>query len=194
MALPFAGLSEEKTQDSPKIIFILADDMGYGDIGCYGATRIRTPNIDRLATEGILFTDGHCGASTCTPTRYGLLTGRHNWRTWLKYSALSTSAPLLIEAERVIGGGTFSDKYVAALFNLKEDLTEEENLARAEPRRLSEMSDLLDRWEAEMAESSDDRFPLFSRITNERDTIHIRHCHDSRDVERRCRKRSDRHH
>lgn len=63
--------------DRPNIIFILADDMGYGDLGCYGAEKIRTPNIDRLAKEGIVFTDGHCGASTCTPTRYGLMTGRH---------------------------------------------------------------------------------------------------------------------
>jgi arylsulfatase A len=86
---------------SPNIIFILADDMGYGDVGCFGATKIKTPNIDSLAKEGILFTDGHCGASTCTPTRYGLLTGRHNWRTWCKFSALSTSAPLLIEEDRV---------------------------------------------------------------------------------------------
>ncbi len=101
MALPLVGLAEEKTQEPPNIVFILADDMGYGDLGCYGAKKIKTPNIDRLAREGILFTDGHCGASTCTPTRYGLLTGRHNWRSWLKYSALSTSAPLLIEEDRV---------------------------------------------------------------------------------------------
>ena len=101
MALPLASLAIEKTQDPPNILFILADDMGYGDLGCYGAEKIKTPNIDRLSAEGILFTDGHCGASTCTPTRYGLLTGRHNWRTWLKYSALSTSAPLLIEEDRV---------------------------------------------------------------------------------------------
>jgi len=87
--------------DNPNILFILADDMGYGDLGCYGAEKIKTPNIDRLAEEGILFTDGHCGASTCTPTRYGLLTGRHPWRSWLKYGALSTTAPLLIEDDRV---------------------------------------------------------------------------------------------
>ena len=85
----------------PNIIFILADDMGYGDLSCYGAEKVQTPNIDRLAREGVLFTDGHCGASTCTPTRYGLLTGRNNWRTWLKYSALSTSAPMLIEEGRM---------------------------------------------------------------------------------------------
>ena len=87
--------------DNPNIVFILADDMGYGDLGCYGAERIKTPNIDRIAEEGILFTDGHCGASTCTPTRYGLMTGRHAWRSWCKYSALSTNAPLLIEEDRV---------------------------------------------------------------------------------------------
>lgn len=100
----FCGCSGSRSQINkqklPNIVFILADDMGYGDLSCYGATKIRTPNIDSLATEGILFTDGHCGASTCTPTRYGLLTGRHGWRTWCNYSALSTSAPLLIEDGR----------------------------------------------------------------------------------------------
>jgi len=99
IAIFFAACTKEKKKDLPNIVFILADDMGYGDISSYGAEKIQTPNIDRLATEGILFTDGHCGASTCTPTRYGLLTGRHNWRSWLKYSALSTSAPMLIEKD-----------------------------------------------------------------------------------------------
>ena len=87
--------------DRPNIIFIMADDLGYADVSCYGAEKIQTPNIDRLAEEGILFTDGHAGASTCTPTRYGFMTGRYNFRSWLKYSALSTSAPLLIEEDRV---------------------------------------------------------------------------------------------
>ncbi|MDG2127715.1 MAG: arylsulfatase [Fuerstiella sp.] len=101
-ATPPGGTSGSiAARTSPNIVFILADDMGYGDLGCYGATLIKTPNIDRLAKEGILFTDGHCGASTCTPTRYGLMTGRHAWRSWCKYSALSTNAPLLIEEDRV---------------------------------------------------------------------------------------------
>jgi len=95
-----ADAAKTNKQQLPNIIFILADDMGYGDLSCYGAEKIKTPKIDRLAREGILFTDGHCGASTCTPTRYGLLTGRHNFRTWCKYSALSTNAPLLIEEGR----------------------------------------------------------------------------------------------
>ena len=82
-------------------MLVLADDLGYGDLSSYGATRLQTPNIDSLAAEGVLFTDAHSEASTCTPTRYGLMTGRYSWRTWLKYSALSTSAPLLIEEGRM---------------------------------------------------------------------------------------------
>jgi arylsulfatase A len=87
--------------EKPNIIIILADDLGYADLSSYGAKKIKTPNIDRLAQEGILFTDAHSGASTCTPTRYGLLTGRYGFRSWLKYSALSSTAPLLIEKNRV---------------------------------------------------------------------------------------------
>src|SRR3954447_12049864 len=56
--------------DMPNIVLIYADDLGYGDVGCYGATRVRTPNIDRLAREGLRFTDAHAPSSTCTPSRY----------------------------------------------------------------------------------------------------------------------------
>lgn len=66
--------------DRPNVIVILADDIGYGDVGCYGATKVRTPNIDKLAATGLRFTDGHSGAATCTPTRYSLLTGEYAWR------------------------------------------------------------------------------------------------------------------
>jgi len=90
-----------QAQGRPNIVFILADDLGYGDLSCYGAEKIRTPNIDTLANQGVSFTDAHSECSTCSPTRYGLLTGRYCWRTWLKYSALSTSAPLLIEEGRM---------------------------------------------------------------------------------------------
>lgn len=65
----------------PNIIVILADDLGYGDVSCYGATAIRTPNIDRLAAEGLRFTSGYCSGSTCTPTRYSLVTGTYAFRT-----------------------------------------------------------------------------------------------------------------
>jgi arylsulfatase A-like enzyme len=64
----------------PNIIYILSDDLGYGDLGCYGATKVKTPNLDRLASQGCRFTDAHATASVCTPTRYALLTGCYAWR------------------------------------------------------------------------------------------------------------------
>ncbi|MEO6808047.1 MAG: arylsulfatase [Isosphaeraceae bacterium] len=64
----------------PNIVYIYADDLGYGDIGCYGANGIKTPNLDRLATQGLRFTDAHSPSATCTPSRYALLTGEYAWR------------------------------------------------------------------------------------------------------------------
>ncbi len=64
----------------PNIVLIYADDLGYGDVGCYGATKVQTPNIDRLAARGIRFTDAHASAATCTPSRYALITGEYAWR------------------------------------------------------------------------------------------------------------------
>ncbi len=66
--------------DKPNIILILADDIGYGDFGCYGATKVKTPNVDRFASQGLRFTDAHSMASVCTPSRYALLTGEYAFR------------------------------------------------------------------------------------------------------------------
>jgi len=66
--------------ERPNIVVILADDVGYGDLGCYGAAKVRTPSLDRLAHEGLRFTDGHASSATCTPSRYSLLTGQYAWR------------------------------------------------------------------------------------------------------------------
>ncbi len=79
----------------PNIIFIYADDLGYGDIGAYGATAIKTPNMDRLTKGGIKFTNGYATSSTCTPSRYGLLTGTYPWRN-KDAKILPGTAPLLI--------------------------------------------------------------------------------------------------
>ena len=73
------------TQSNPNIIFILADDMGYGDLACQNAvSKIPTPNLDRLASQGVRFTDAHAPSSVCTPSRYAILTGRYSWRTRLQ--------------------------------------------------------------------------------------------------------------
>ena len=66
--------------EQPNIIVIMADDLGYGDLSCYGATELETPNIDKLAQEGLRFTQGYCSASTCTPTRFSFLTGKYAFR------------------------------------------------------------------------------------------------------------------
>jgi arylsulfatase A-like enzyme len=80
VALLFAVEMAPGAAAGPNIVIIYADDLGYGDVGCYGATRVQTPNIDRLAREGLRFTDAHSSAATCTPSRYSLLTGEYAWR------------------------------------------------------------------------------------------------------------------
>jgi len=79
----------------PNIIILYADDLGYGDVGCYGATAVKTPNVDRLAANGVRFTDAHCTAATCTPSRLSLLTGRYAFRN--NAAILPGDAPLLIQ-------------------------------------------------------------------------------------------------
>ena len=75
---------------APNIVLILADDMGYGDIEAYNPdSHISTPNLNNLAEDGMRFTDAHTNSAVCSPTRYGLLTGRYAWRTRLKNGVLS---------------------------------------------------------------------------------------------------------
>ena len=69
-----------KPVNKPNIVYILADDIGYGDFGCYGATKVKTPNVDKLALQGLRFTDAHAMASVCTPSRYAFLTGEYAFR------------------------------------------------------------------------------------------------------------------
>lgn len=80
----------------PNIVFILADDIGYGDLGCYGATKVKTPNLDRIAREGVKCTDAHSPAAVCTPTRYGFITGQYAWRNPKGDHILSGVAPLAV--------------------------------------------------------------------------------------------------
>jgi len=87
--------------DKPNIIFILADDMGYGDVQILNPdSKISTPNLNRIAAEGMIFSDAHTPSSVCTPTRYGLLTGRYCWRSSLKRGVLNGYGRPLIEVER----------------------------------------------------------------------------------------------
>ena len=99
----FAGSIRAETL-RPNIVYILADDFGYGDLQALNPARgrIATPNLDRLVSQSLTFTDAHSGSSVCTPTRYGLLTGRYAWRTRLQSGVLDgTDDPPLIAADRL---------------------------------------------------------------------------------------------
>ena len=97
LAFGFACLTH--AADKPNIVILYADDLGYGDTGCYGATAVHTPNIDRLAREGLRFTDGHAAAATCTPSRYALMTGEYAWRK-PGTGVLPGDAALIIDPQR----------------------------------------------------------------------------------------------
>ena len=85
----FSTLTFAQKIAKPNIVYILSDDLGIGDVSCYNSdSKIQTPNIDKLASRGVIFTDAHSSSSVCTPTRYGILTGRYNWRTKLKSGVL----------------------------------------------------------------------------------------------------------
>lgn len=91
-----------EAQRAPNLVFIMADDMGIGDAGCYNPeSKVPTPNIDRLAAEGMRFTDAHSPSAVCSPTRYGVLTGRYAWRTRMKTGVLWGYSRSLIEPDRL---------------------------------------------------------------------------------------------
>lgn len=137
-------LAEDQAVNRPNVIFILADDLGYGDVKCFNpAGKISTPHLDRMAENGVMFTDAHTSSAVCTPTRYGLLTGRYNWRTSLKNSVLNGYSPALIKPDRrTVANLMKSQGYTTAFvgkwhlgwdWQLKEELTLTRGKAKAAP-------------------------------------------------------------
>jgi len=107
----FEGNVASASDQLPNIVYVLCDDLGYGDVQCLvpNTSKIPTPNADQLAAEGMVFTDAHSGSSVCTPTRYGLLTGRYSWRTRLQKGVVTGFAPCLIDASRPTIGKFLTD-------------------------------------------------------------------------------------
>src|ERR1051325_5318884 len=96
---PAAAFAQDK---KPNIVIILADYLGYGDLGCYNkGSKIPTPNLDKLATQGMRFTDAHSPSAVCSPTRYGLLTGRYPFRSPLKKGVVAPWGAPIIEQDRL---------------------------------------------------------------------------------------------
>ncbi len=101
LALTLIDLTGQ-TAEKPNIVYILCDDLGYGDLKCLNREgKIATPNFDSIAAAGMAFTDAHSGLAVCTPTRYGILTGRYAWRTRLQSGVLGGLSPRLIEPNRL---------------------------------------------------------------------------------------------
>lgn len=118
---------ENASAQKPNVIIIYCDDLGYGDLGCYGNRVIRTPNIDRLAKDGMMFTDYYACNAVCAPSRAGLLTGRHPFRTGIIGNPYPADSPLIRRIERRIayiftplGSVDLHEEYVAAGLSGKE--------------------------------------------------------------------------
>ena len=111
-------LSVRGQGEMPNILFILADDLGYGDVGCYNPeSKVPTPHLDRMASQGMLFTDAHSPSTVCTPTRYSILTGRMAFRTGMRGVFTGAGGPCMIEEERLTLGGMLQQRgYETALF------------------------------------------------------------------------------
>ena len=93
--------------DRPNVVFIMADDLGYGDLGCYGQQRIKTPAIDRLAAEGMMFTDFYAGSTVCAPSRCVLMTGNHTGRCFIRGNGKDNLRPSDVTIAEVMGAGGY---------------------------------------------------------------------------------------
>ena len=101
----------KKQKDLPNIVIIYTDDQGYGDVSALNPdAKLKTPNMDKLARQGVIFTDGHSSDAVCTPSRYSILTGRYSWRTSLKKGVLSADGPCLIEPDRMTIASMLKDQ------------------------------------------------------------------------------------
>ena len=111
-------LGSAAAEPLPNILFILADDLGYGDVGCYNSeSKVPTPNLDSLAKQGLLFTDAHSPSTVCTPTRYSILTGRMAFRTGMRGVFTGVGGPCMIEKGRLTLPQMLREKaYTTALF------------------------------------------------------------------------------
>ncbi len=95
-----AAPRETFSASQPNVLILYADDLGYGDLGCYNpASRIPTPHLDNLAARGMRFTDGHSSSGVCTPSRYALLTGQHHWRKF--HGIVNAFGPSVFDPERL---------------------------------------------------------------------------------------------
>ena len=111
------SISKKENNGKPNIIYVLADDLGYGDVQYYNKDgKIPTPNINSMANNGVVFTDAHTSSAVCTQTRYGILTGRYNWRSSLKSGVLNGYSKALIKQKRTTVASMLKEKGYSTAF------------------------------------------------------------------------------
>ncbi len=111
LALVVSLLPAFASAAKPNVVYVLADDLGWGDVSCNNPeSKIHTPHLDRIASQGMRFTDAHSGSGVCTPTRYGIVTGRYSWRTRLKRGVLGGASTHLIDTDRYTVGDLLQDQ------------------------------------------------------------------------------------
>jgi hypothetical protein len=142
-----AGLSQSRI-DRPNILFILADDLGYGDLSCYGRPDYQTPHLDRLATQGVRFVNAYSASSVCTPTRCAFITGRYPART-----RIGLEEPLTERGSEMSAALSGVWKYVndgtrEYLFNLSFDEREQKNFSEENPEMFARLRDEFKKWDA----------------------------------------------
>ncbi|NUM52230.1 MAG: arylsulfatase [Candidatus Hydrogenedentes bacterium] len=120
-AAPRTGYAASSAK--PNIIFILADDLGYGDLGCYGQDRIKTPNLDRMATEGVRFTQCYAGSTVCAPSRCALMTGLHTGHCWIRGNARVPLRPDDVTVAELLKGAGYSTGLIGKWGLGNEDTT-----------------------------------------------------------------------
>jgi arylsulfatase A-like enzyme len=154
----------------PNIVLIVADDLGYGDVGCYGSKINKTPHIDALAETGLRFTDFHSAGSMCTPTRAAMLTGLYQQRFGRRFDGIDISPKLLrgerlprrqlfwrAESERAVRSGPWKlcvTNNGVELFNLNRDLGEKNNISDQEPELVKNLGQAWEAWEKSVNQSA----------------------------------------
>ena len=121
-SLALMSVKAYSEQNKPNIIFIMSDDQGYGDVSSFNPdSKIQTPAIDRLAQEGMMFTDAHSASAVCTPTRYGVMTGRYPWRTHLQRGVLASKTKKLPDGSLSIGDAPLIDENTLTVAQFLKD-------------------------------------------------------------------------
>jgi arylsulfatase A-like enzyme len=170
-------ISSDKTAEKPNVIIIYTDDLGYGDVSCYNPqSKINTPNIDKLAADGMRFTDAHSPASFCTPSRYSILTGRYCWRSQRTSELQGGYGEPIIKKDELTLGNLFQNNgystaaigkwHVGMKWTLKDENADqdEENIDFESPLRFSPVDQGFDYYFGTSGCTSDD--PPFAFIEN----------------------------